>query len=112
MTIGYYKDEKCTEVAGESDRKQEGIFFVKVSYPEDAEYEAFEQIYTMSLTSKKAIAEGDITPPTAASIKAGQSLSTSLLSGGSVTDEGYLVAGTFAWTYGNTVVPAGSMSTP
>lgn len=87
LTIGYYKDEKCTEVAGESDRKQEGIFFVKVSYPEDAEYEAFEQIYTMSLTSKKAIAEGDITPPTAASIKAGQSLSTSLLSGGSVTDE-------------------------
>lgn len=62
LTIGYYKDEKCTEVAGESDRKQEGIFFVKVSYPEDAEYEAFEQIYTMSLTSKKAIAEGDITP--------------------------------------------------
>ena len=108
LTIGYYKDEKCTEVAGESDRKQEGIFFVKVSYPEDAEYEAFEQIYTMSLTSKKAIAEGDITPPTAASIKAGQSLSTSLLSGGSVTDEGYLVAGTFAWTYGNTVVPAGT----
>ena len=24
LTIGYYKDEKCTEVAGESDRKQEG----------------------------------------------------------------------------------------
>lgn len=108
LTIGYYKDEKCTEVAGESDRKQEGIFFVKVSYPEDAEYEAFEQIYTMSLTSKKAIAEGGITPPTAASIKAGQSLSTSLLSGGSAKDGDYTIAGTFAWTYGNTVVPAGT----
>ena len=38
-------------------------------------------------------------------------LSTSLLSGGSVKDEdGYTIAGTFVWTNGNAVMPAGKQS--
>ncbi|WP_455635704.1 InlB B-repeat-containing protein [Parabacteroides sp.] len=103
----YFTDAECTIAATDADRKKEGILYVKLSYAGDADYNAFEQVYVMSLTSKKAIAESGITAPMAASIKAGQLLSSSLLSGGSVTDEGYTVAGSFDWTNGNVVMPAG-----
>ncbi len=108
LTVAYFKDDSCLVDATDADRKKEGILYVKLSYAGDADYNAFGQVYVMSLTSKKAIAASGITAPTAAGIKAGQLLSASLLSGGSVTDEGYTVAGTFAWTNGNVAMPAGS----
>lgn len=108
LTVAYFKDDSCKIAATDNDRKKEGILYVKLSYAGDTDYAEFEEVYVMSLTSKIAIDASKITKPQATGIKAGQSLSTSLLSGGSVTDEGYLVAGTFAWTYGNTVVPAGT----
>ena len=108
LTVAYFKDDSCKIAATDNDRKEEGILYVKLSYAGDTDYAEFEEVYVMSLTSKIAIDASKITKPQATGIKAGQSLSTSLLSGGSVTDEGYLVAGTFAWTYGNTVVPAGT----
>lgn len=110
LTVAYYTDDACTEAATDADRRKEGILYVKLSYAGDADYNAFEKIYTMSLTSKKAIAMSGITAPTAAPIKEGQLLSASLLSGGSVMDDGYTVAGTFAWTDGSIVVPAGTQS--
>lgn len=65
----------------------------------------------MSLTSKIAIDASKITKPQTTGIKEGQLLSTSLLSGGSVKDEdGYTIAGTFVWTNGNAVMPAGKQS--
>lgn len=107
LTGAYYTDEACTTVATEADRTKEGVLYVKLSYAGDEEYNAFEKVYVMSLTNKKAIATTGITAPVAAPIKAGQLLSASLLSGGGVMDEGYTVAGTFAWTDGSIVVPAG-----
>lgn len=109
LTVEYFTDMDCKTAATDADRKKEGILYVKLSYGGDEDYAAFEQIYTMSLTSKIAIDASGITAPTAASIKAGQLLSASLLSGGSVTDQdGLTIAGTFAWTDGNTVMPAGT----
>ncbi|WP_195205512.1 T9SS type A sorting domain-containing protein [Parabacteroides distasonis] len=110
LTVGYFKDDSCKVAATDEDRKKEGILYVKLSYKGDADYAPFEQVYVMSLTSKKAIAAKDIVAPVAEKIKAGQLLSASLLTGGSVKDGDYTVAGTFAWTNGNVVVPAGKQS--
>lgn len=111
LTIGYFTDEDCTKPATDADRKKEGILHVKLSYAGDTDYAKFEEVYVMSLTSKIAIDASKITKPQATKIKAGQLLSTSLLSGGSVTDkDGYTIAGTFVWTNGNAVMPAGKQS--
>lgn len=111
LTIGYFTDEDCTKPATDADRKKEGILYVKLSYAGDTDYAEFEEVYVMSLTSKIAIDASKITKPQATKIKAGQLLSTSLLSGGSVTDkDGYTIAGTFVWTNGNAVMPAGKQS--
>ncbi|WP_287622441.1 hypothetical protein [Parabacteroides sp.] len=108
LTVGYFKDDSCKVEASNEDRTKEGILYVRLFYAGDADYNTFEKVYVMSLTSKKAIATSGIIAPMATSIKEGQLLSASLLSGGSVTDaDGYTVAGTFAWTDGSIVVPAG-----
>lgn len=110
LDVAYFTNEACTNVATDTDRKKEGILYVKLSYGGDADYDKFEETYPMILTGKEDILEDAITSPTATPIKAGQLLSTSLLSGGGVTDDGYKVAGTFAWTNGNTVMPVGEYS--
>ena len=107
----YFTDADCTKPASDADRKKEGILYVKLSYAGDTDYAEFEEVYVMSLTSKIAIDASKITKPQTTGIKEGQLLSTSLLSGGSVKDEdGYTIAGTFVWTNGNAVMPAGKQS--
>lgn len=107
----YFTDADCTKPASDADRKKEGILYVKLSYAGDTDYAELEEVYVMSLTSKIAIDASKITKPQATGIKEGQLLSTSLLSGGSVKDEdGYTIAGTFVWTNGNAVMPAGKQS--
>lgn len=111
LTVAYFKDDSCKVAATENDRKKEGILYVKLSYAGDTDYAEFEEVYVMSLTSKIAIDASKITKPQATGIKEGQLLSTSLLSGGSVKDkDGYTIAGTFVWTNGNAVMPAGKQS--
>lgn len=113
LTVAYFKDDSCKVAATENDRKKEGILYVKLSYAGDTDYAEFEEVYVMSLTSKIAIDASKITKPQATGIKEGQLLSTSLLSGGSVKDkDGYTIAGTFDWTNGNAVMPAGKQSCP
>lgn len=111
LTVAYFKDDSCKIAATDNDRKEEGILYVKLSYAGDTDYAEFEEVYVMSLTSKIAIDASKITEPQTTGIKEGQLLSTSLLSGGSVKDEdGYTIAGTFVWTNGNAVMPAGKQS--
>ena len=111
LTVAYFKDDSCKIAATDNDRKEEGILYVKLSYAGDTDYAEFEEVYVMSLTSKIAIDASKITKPQTTGIKEGQLLSTSLLSGGSVKDEdGYAIAGTFVWTNGNAVMPAGKQS--
>lgn len=111
LTVAYFKDDSCKIAATDNDRKEEGILYVKLSYAGDTDYAEFEEVYVMSLTSKIAIYASKITKPQTTGIKEGQLLSTSLLSGGSVKDEdGYTIAGTFVWTNGNAVMPAGKQS--
>lgn len=111
LTVAYFKDDSCKIAATDNDRKEEGILYVKLSYAGDTNYAEFEEVYVMSLTSKIAIDASKITKPQTTGIKEGQLLSTSLLSGGSVKDEdGYTIAGTFVWTNGNAVMPAGKQS--
>lgn len=111
LTVAYFKDDSCKIAATDNDRKEEGILYVKLSYAGDTDYAEFEGVYVMSLTSKIAIDASKITKPQTTGIKEGQLLSTSLLSGGSVKDEdGYTIAGTFVWTNGNAVMPAGKQS--
>jgi len=111
LTVAYFKDDSCKIAANDNDRKEEGILYVKLSYAGDTDYAEFEEVYVMSLTSKIAIDASKITKPQTTGIKEGQLLSTSLLSGGSVKDEdGYTIAGTFVWTNGNAVMPAGKQS--
>lgn len=108
LAVAYFMDDSCKVGSTDADRKKEGILYVKLSYKGDDDYAPFEQVYVMSLTSKIAIDISGITAPVPTKIKAGQLLSASSLSGGSVTDkDGYTIAGTFAWTNGNTVMPAG-----
>ena len=111
LTVAYFKDDSCKIAATDNDRKEEGILYVKLYYAGDTDYAEFEEVYVMSLTSKIAIDASKITKPQTTGIKEGQLLSTSLLSGGSVKDEdGYTIAGTFVWTNGNAVMPAGKQS--
>ena len=111
LTVAYFKDDSCKIAATDNERKEEGILYVKLSYAGDTDYAEFEEVYVMSLTSKIAIDASKITKPQTTGIKEGQLLSTSLLSGGSVKDEdGYTIAGTFVWTNGNAVMPAGKQS--
>lgn len=111
LTVAYFKDDSCKIAATDNDRKEEGILYVKLSYAGDTDYAEFEEVYVMSLTSKIAIDASKITKPQTTGIKERQLLSTSLLSGGSVKDEdGYTIAGTFVWTNGNAVMPAGKQS--
>ena len=111
LTVAYFKDDSCKIAATDNDRKEEGILYVKLSYAGDTDYAEFEEVYVMSLTSKIAIDASKITKPQTTGIKEGQLLSTFLLSGGSVKDEdGYTIAGTFVWTNGNAVMPAGKQS--
>ena len=111
LTVAYFKDDSCKIAATDNDRKEEGILYVKLSYAGDTDYAEFEEVYVMSLTSKIAIDASKITKPQTTGIKEGELISTSLLSGGSVKDEdGYTIAGTFVWTNGNAVMPAGKQS--
>ena len=111
LTVAYFKDDYCKISATHKYRKEEGILYVKQYYSGDTDYAEFEEVYVMSLTSKIAIDASKITKPQTTGIKEGQLLSTSLLSGGSVKDEdGYTIAGTFVWTNGNAVMPAGKQS--
>ena len=111
LTVAYFNDDSFKIAATDNDRKEEGILYVKLSYAGDTDYAEFEEVYVMSLTSKIAIDASKITKPQTTGIKEGQLLSTSLLSGGSVKDEdGYTIAGTFVWTNGNAVMPAGKQS--
>ena len=110
LTVGYYMNAECTQEATADSLKQEGTFYVKVSYAGDEDYNAFEQIYTMVLTAKVDIAMDQITPPTASPLIEGQLLSTSLLTGGSAKETevsgGLPIPGEFVWTNGNTAVEA------
>lgn len=109
LTIGYYKDEACTTEASEEDRREEGTLFVKLSFPGNEDYNSFEGIYALVLTTKKDIEESAITFPKAAPLVKGQLLSTSLLSEGSASEtiengETIPIPGEFVWTDGNVVV--------
>ena len=100
----YYKDAALKDEATEEDRKNEGVFYVKLSYAGDNTYDRFEAIYVMTVTSKVDIPAGNITVPTASTLVKGQLLSQSILSGGSATDGEKPVPGQFIWTNGNTVI--------
>lgn len=108
LTVEYFTDADCSTQAGETDRTKEGTIYVKVSYAGNDEYNSFEEVYMMVLTSKVDIAMDQITPPTASPLIEGQLLSLSLLTGGSAreTEEsgGLPIPGEFVWTNGNTVV--------
>lgn len=98
----YYKNEDCTEVATEADRKNVGQFYVKVSYPGDAEYEAYVKVYTLIVNSKKDILVEKITLPECDALKEGELLSKSVLKGGYVVDEDNKpIPGSFEWSDGN-----------
>ena len=101
----YYKDASLSQVATDEDRKNEGAFYVKLSYAGDNTYDRFEAIYVMTVTSKVDIPTGNITVPMASTLVKGQLLSQSILLGGSATDgEKKPVPGQFIWTNGNTVI--------
>lgn len=100
----YYKDATLKDEATEEDRKNEGVFYVKLSYAGNNTYDRFEAIYVMTVTSKVDIPAGNITVPTASTLVKGQLLSQSILSGGSATDGEKPVPGQFIWTNGNTVI--------
>ena len=100
----YYKDAALKDEATEEDRKNEGVFYVKLSYAGDNTYDRFEAIYVMTVTSKVDIPAENITVPTASTLVKGQLLSQSILSGGSATDGEKPVPGQFIWTNGNTVI--------
>lgn len=100
----YYKDAALKDEATEEDRKNEGVFYVKLSYAGDNTYDRFEAIYVMNVTSKVDIPAENITVPTASTLVKGQLLSQSILSGGSATDGEKPVPGQFIWTNGNTVI--------
>lgn len=104
LQVSYYKDAALEEEATIDDRKEEGVFYVKLSYAGDPTYDSFEAIYVMAVTSKVDIPTGNITVPTASTLVKGQLLSQSILSGGSATDGEKPVPGQFIWTNGNTVI--------
>ncbi len=104
----YYSDEACTTEIPQADLTKEGTYYVKLSFAGNEDYNSFEEIYALVLTTKKDIEESAITYPQAAPLVEGQLLSTSLLTGGSATDkDGDLeipVPGEFVWTDGSIVV--------
>lgn len=106
LTVEYFKDDSCTVAATSEDRKKEGTLFVKLSFPGNKDYNSFEEIYALVLTTKKDIGEENITGLKAADLVEGQLLSTSLLTGGSAidTDGNVPIPGEFIWTNGNMVV--------
>lgn len=104
VQVEYYINEDCSTKATEEQLKKEGIFYVKISYEKSDKYEAYEEIVMMSLTNKKDIREGNIEKPKASAVVKGQQLSFSLLTGGSVQDDGIPVPGVFIWTNGNSSV--------
>lgn len=104
LQVSYYKDAALEEEATIDDRKEEGVFYVKLSYAGDPTYDSFEAIYVMAVTSKVDIPTGNITVPTASTLVKGQLLSQSILSGGSATDGEKPVPGQFIWTNGNTMI--------
>lgn len=55
LTVSYYKDEACSTPATEADRMKEGIIYAKVSYPGNATYEEYNEVFKMVLKSKQSI---------------------------------------------------------
>lgn len=107
----YFLDEKCSLEATDGDRKKEGILYAKVTFAGNVEYEAFEKVYTMVLTTKVDLAGENFVLPKASSLVEGQLLSLSVLSGGSATDGDLPVPGEFVWTDGNQkVIDSGDYS--
>lgn len=107
----YFLDEGCLQPATDGDRKKEGILYAKLTYVGNVEYEAFEKVYTMVLTTKVDLAGGNFVLPKASSLVEGQLLSLSVLSGGSATDGDLPVPGEFVWTDGNQkVIGSGNYS--
>ena len=109
LTVEYFMDDSCTIAATSADRQKEGTLFVKLSFSGNEDYNSFEEIYALVLTTKKNIEESAITFPKAAPLVKGQLLSTSLLSEGSAGEtiengETIPIPGEFVWTDGNVVV--------
>ena len=102
LDVQYYTDAELKNVADENERKQEGVFYVKISFAGDNTYAPFEETYVMSVTNKTEIAIATL--PEATAIVKGQLLSLSLLSGGSAQDGDNTVPGNFVWTNGNTEI--------
>ena len=55
LTPVYYKDEKCTAEATDADRKKVGTYYVKLSAPETATYQAVDKIELLKVTAKKPL---------------------------------------------------------
>lgn len=55
LTPAYYKDDKCTAPALDTDREKVGTYYVKLSAPETATYQAVDKIVLLKVTEKKPL---------------------------------------------------------
>ena len=86
--LSVFSDEKCEHPA---ELKNAGKYFVRIYRPADAEYKEYNEVVTYTIEQKEIT---ERTLPTASAILVGQTLSESVLEGGSAG----IVPGAYAWT--------------
>ena len=110
LSANYYKDATCKTEATDTDRKQPGVLYVKLTYAGNDTIAQFEQVYTLLLTDKKDLNNEEnvsFTWPTATPIVKGQALGNALLTGGRVSVGELNVPGQFVWTDPSVMPAAG-----
>ena len=110
LSANYYKDATCKTEATDTDRKQPGVLYVKLTYAGNDTIAPFEQVYTLLLTDKKDLNNEEnvsFTWPTATPIVKGQALGNALLTGGRVSVGELNVPGQFVWTDPSVMPAAG-----
>lgn len=110
-TVTYYKEAACTSKAEETDRKQVGTFYAKITSYETADYKAINMVVPMVVNNKTELAvKNDDAPKCETVLMQGQPLSAAVITGGKVTVKDHtehVIKGTWAWVDPNALVKAG-----
>ena len=92
VAVSYYADAKFQTTATPN---QIGTYYAKLTFAGDETYLPYEGSAVLVLTNKKEVTIAE--NPTATSIKQGEYLSASLLTGGEVKEGEHTVGGRFVW---------------
>ena len=105
VSINYYTDEECNNIAGEDARKLSGTFYVKLYFKGNNLYNEFNQIVRMTVNNKLNFDNPEVILSNSSfSLEKGSNLYNLDLSSCEFRNKGTEISGTFSWEKPNHIV--------